>query len=61
MEIKLVPVSVESDNDSALLWHWSVETTDGHALSGMEAGIFAAKVYILFACFRFLFTKVTAS
>lgn len=61
MEIKLTPLTVESENDSTLLWQWSVETVDGHTLSGIETGIFAAKAYILWGCFRFLFTNIGGS
>lgn len=57
MEIVLRPVMVESDSGAAReLWDWSVETSDGKVLSGIESTYMSARIFTIVACFRFMFT-----
>lgn len=58
METSLKQFEVESETgEIRSLWDWSVSTSDGRFLSGIETSLFAAKFYILIATFRFTFTR----
>lgn len=58
MEISLYPVTVESYmGGERVLWDWSVSAND-KTLSGMEQSEFSAKLYVIWGCVRFLFTKI---
>lgn len=58
MEISLYPVTIESYmGGEKILWDWSVSANE-KTLSGMEQSEISAKLYVLWACIRFLFTKI---
>lgn len=58
MEVECYPLTVESYNGGErILWEWSVKSSSGKLLYGMETSEFLAKIYILISCIRFLFTN----
>lgn len=57
MEIIIRPIVVESDTGATReFWDWSVESTYGKSLSGIETNYWIARFFTLVACFRFMYT-----
>ena len=57
MEIVVRPIVVESDTGAQReFWDWSVETSYGKMLSGIETNYLIARFFAMIACFRFMYT-----